>query len=126
MLFSLFVKDVHIIPPYTLSFPTFAISIEQACSGLDSIFLFTALYGIIWLIDWNTLDTRKMALIFIPALIGTIIVNIIRVFILILVGLTISPELAGTLFHTYLGMILFIIYFAIYWKFLYKWLLRRV
>lgn len=125
-LFSLFIHTVTIIPPYTLSFPTFSITIAQACSGLDSIFLFTSLYIIIWLIDKETLNPRRMALLFIPALIGTIITNIIRVFLLILIGIYVSPQLSATLFHTYLGMILFIIYFGIFWKFLYHWLTTRV
>lgn len=122
LLFFSFYPTLHVIPPYTLSFPTFSIVIGESCSGLDSIFLFTALYAIIWIIEKKNLNWKKMALMFIPALIGTIIVNIIRVSLLILVGLFISPILAATLFHTYLGMLLFIIYFFIFWRLLYRWM----
>lgn len=121
-LFSPFYHDMHVIPPFTLSFKTFSLAIEEACSGLDSIFLFTALYIIIWLIEKKNLNQKKLAFLFIPALLGTFLVNIIRVALLILVGIFISPYLAETLFHTYIGMILFIIYFSIFWGCFYKFL----
>lgn len=123
-LFSLTNPTVALIPPYTLSFPRFSITVAQACSGLDSIFLFSALYIIIGIIERHTLNRRKLLLLFFPALIGTILVNIFRVYILILVGLLISPRLSATLFHTYLGMILFMIYFFLFWKASYAWMRR--
>lgn len=125
ILFRPFYPNMHIIPPYTLSFPTFSILIAEACSGLDSIFLFTALYAIIWIIERKDLNSKKMAIFALPALIGTILTNIIRVALLIIIGLQISPQLSATLFHTYLGMILFIIYFFIFWKISYRFVRKE-
>ncbi len=64
-----------------------------------------------------------IALFFIGAL-GMFLTNILRIFILFIVGAHISPDLAVGLFHTNVGWILFILYFFIFWyiasKFVYK------
>jgi exosortase/archaeosortase family protein len=59
---------------------------------------------------------------FIPSSIGLFLVNILRVYLLIVIGASISPDLALTLFHTYAGIILFIIYFLLFWLTFYKWM----
>jgi exosortase/archaeosortase family protein len=52
------------------------------------------------------------------------ITNILRIFLLFLIGAHYSPKLAVGLFHTNLGWILFIVYFGIFWiiaqRFIYK------
>ena len=121
-MFSLTFDHVLVFPPLTLVVEDFAVRIEQACSGVDSIFLFSALYILIGILDWKLFDHKKIILTFIPALIGLFLINILRVYILILIGVLISPELTIKLFHTYLGMILFVIYFAVFWKVLYSWM----
>lgn len=114
--FSLTFDTVRVIPPRTLIVEGFAVKIEQACSGLDSLFMFSALYTIIALIDWKEFDKRRLLLFAIPGAIGLFLVNIIRVYLIILIGVLWSPEVAIKLFHTYAGMILFILYFALFWK----------
>lgn len=121
-LFSLTFGQVRIVPPFTLIVESFAVRIEQACSGVDSIFLFSSLYILIAILEWKTFNHKKIVLTFLPALIGLFMVNILRVYLLILIGVLISPELTIKLFHTYLGMVLFIVYFILFWKFLYKWM----
>lgn len=111
LLLSLHVSPVREIGPLTLLVDDFAVRIEQACSGLDSIFLFTSLYTLIALVEWKHIHKKRVIFLYIPAVLGMFLVNILRVYVLILVGVYISPQLALQLFHTYLGMVLFIIYF---------------
>lgn len=121
-LFSLSFANVQIIPPFTLFVQSFGVTIEQACSGLDSLFLFSALYTFIALLDWKVLNHKKLIGMFFVAGLGLFLVNILRVYLLILAGVFISPVITAQLFHTYLGMVLFIIYFALFWKMFYIWM----
>lgn len=119
-LLSLSFNGVKLIPPYTLTVNNFSVAIQQACSGLESLFMFTALYTFIGFTEQKTLNFRKFLLYFPFALLGMYFVNILRVYLLIVIGATISPTLALRLFHTYAGMILFLLYFALFWRFSYK------
>lgn len=120
LIFSSFLGNVFIIPPMTLFVDKFAVEIGEACSGIESIFLFSVLYIFISVLDWKKLNLQKVVLFYPFLLAGLFIVNIIRVFILIMVGLLISPQIMAALFHTYLGMVLFIVYFLLFLKFIYK------
>lgn len=119
-LLKLSFESARIVPPLTLIVEGFAVKIEQACSGVDSIFLFSALYILLAIIDRKVFDLRKILTALPLALIGLYGVNILRVYLLVLFGVLISPELTVKLFHTYLGMILFIIYFALFWRLFYN------
>ena len=121
-LLSLHISPVYEVAPLTLFVEDFAVRIEQACSGLDSIFLFTSLYVLIALVDWKEFNKKKLVAMYFFALIGVFAVNIVRVYLLILVGVYIDPKLALQLFHTYIGMVLFMIYFFLFWLKAYKWM----
>jgi len=112
-----FVGDLPLI-----SFNGFAVKIAQTCSGIDSIFLFTGLYFGILAWDWGVLNKRKALLMFIPGVIGAFMLNIIRIFLLILMGAYISRDFALNMFHTNASAILFLIYFAVFWKLIYNWM----
>ncbi|MFW5703911.1 MAG: archaeosortase/exosortase family protein [Patescibacteria group bacterium] len=123
-LFGLFYDVVFVMPPRSLFVEGFAVSIEESCSGVDSLFLFMTLYLIIAVLDWKRFNKIKIVLMAIPAVLGLILVNVIRVFVLILVGVEISPQLSAQLFHTYLGMVFFFIYFVVFWRLSYDWMMR--
>ncbi len=123
-LLSLHSFPVREIGYLTLMVDDFAVRIEQACSGVESIFLFSVLYILIALVEWKRFDRKRLILAFVPALIGLFIVNIMRVYLLILVGVYFSPQIMLKLFHTYLGMVLFMIYFGAFWAIFYKRLLK--
>jgi hypothetical protein len=124
-LFRLSFPLVVVTPPNILMVQTFSVAVAEACSGLDSLFLFSTLYIIIAILDWNVFNKKKLILMFIPVSLGLIAVNILRVYLLILIGVMISPKLTLTLFHTYAGMILFILYFILFWKVSYKWIKKK-
>jgi len=125
-LLSLSASNVQVIQPRTLIVNNFAVSIEQACSGLDSLFLFSSLYLLIAILEYKVFNKLKLFAMFIPAAIGLYFINIFRVYILITIGAYISADLSVKLFHTYLGMVLFIIFFFVFWKFSYKWMTRSI
>ena len=105
-----------------LRFNNFMAGIAKTCSGIDSIFLFTALYlgALAW--DYKILNKKKMLIMFIPGIIGAFMLNIIRIFLLFIIGSEISRDFALQAFHTNASAILFLIYFAVFWGFSYKWM----
>lgn len=118
-LFSLTTSPVVSIPPRTLFVKNFAVEIGEACSGIESIYMLMTLYSLILFFDWQQLDKKKALLVIIPLFIGAFIVNIIRVYTLILTGLIFSPQIMYELFHTYLGLIFFLSYFVAFLYFVY-------
>jgi exosortase/archaeosortase family protein len=121
-LLSLTSSNVQVIQPRVLVVNNFAIAIEEACSGLDSLFLFSSLYLLIAILDFKEFNKIKLIGMIVPAAVGLYIVNILRVYILIIIGAYVSSDLSVKLFHTYLGMVLFIIFFFVFWKIFYKWM----
>jgi len=119
-----FFGNVMIINESTIFFNNFSAQIAEACSGVYSIFIFTALYLFGIILDWHKLNKKKAILLFIPAVIGAFIINILRVFMIFIVGAFISRQLALELFHSYIGMVLFLVYFGVFWSLSYKWMKR--
>lgn len=109
----------------TLGVGSFFVGISSVCSGIDSLLFFISLFIILVITNWNELNKKRMFLLFIPGIIGTYLLNIIRVFLLVLVGVKISPEFAVDVFHTNGGWILFLVYFIAFWHFGSKWVLKN-
>ncbi len=122
-LFAIVGLHSEIIPPRSLLFDKFGIEIAQYCSGIESIALFSGLFVLIAILDWDKLHHRRLYQIFLPALTLLFACNILRVFVLIAAGYYINPQIAFSLFHTYAGMVFFLIYSGIFWSLAYKWLL---
>lgn len=110
---------------YTLGAQGFVARIGSLCSGIDSMTLFLGLFALILAIDWQRIDKKRMAILFLPGLIGTIVMNILRIYLLYVSGIYISPAFAVGMFHSNAGWVLFIIYFIIFWYFAYPWVTRR-
>jgi exosortase/archaeosortase family protein len=120
------ISGLHAIvfPPHSLLFNEFGITIAESCSGIESIALFTSLYAIVGLLDWKRLHRRRYFLLFPIALAILFLLNIVRVYGLIMAGYYINPQLAFSLFHTYAGLLFFIAYSAVFWLISYKYLLK--
>lgn len=114
--------DFRIIEPRTIIVGSFGAQIAEACSGVYSIFLFSALYLFIIFVDWKKINKKKASFLFIPAIAGAFLVNVLRVFLLFIVGAFVSKDVAMGLYHSYTGMIFFLLYFAIFWFLFYKWM----
>lgn len=115
--------ETTVLPPNTLMFDKFGITIAEFCSGVESIALFTGLYAVMGLLDWKKLNKKRYFVVFPIALLGLCLFNIARVYGLIMAGYFINPEIAFSLFHTYAGMVFFILYSAVFWAITYKYLL---
>lgn len=111
-----------VAPPRTLVLTKFGVTIEQYCSGIESLALFAGLFTLIAVLDWQRFNHRRLVLAFGVGLMGLFGCNILRVYLLIVAGFYISPKIAFTLFHSYAGMVLFIAYFWLYWRLVYRWL----
>ncbi len=103
-----------------LSVGDFAVSIGSPCSGIESMFLFTAFFAAILALDYKRIRKGRFALFFILGFIGAYIINIVRLYLLILAGIHVSPKFAVGLFHTNAGWVLFVLYFLTYY-----WIVRR-
>lgn len=107
-------ESVTVIRPLTLYVQGFGVTIGEYCSGIESLFLISVLYILMGCIEWTKLRKIRYFLYFPPLLIGMFMLNILRVYGIILAGVWISPEIAAKLFHTYLGMVLFLGYFLVF------------
>jgi len=112
-----------VLPGHSLVLDKFAVTINEYCSGIESIALFTALYALVGVLDWHRFNHRRFLLIFPVGLAALFGFNILRVFVLILAGYYINPTIAFSLFHTYAGMVFFILYSILFWAVSYRWLL---
>lgn len=117
--------SVTVLPPRTLILTKFAVEVARFCSGIESIALFTALYALVSILDWQKFNHKKLFWAFPVAILVLFIFNILRVYVLILGGYYINPNIAFSLFHTYAGMVFFIIYSGIFWGVSYKWMLQK-
>jgi exosortase/archaeosortase family protein len=112
-----FMSDIPVV-----GISSFQVGIAQSCSGISSMFLFAFLYVFAVAYDWKILNHKKAILMFIPGIISVFILNIIRIYLIILIGAFISEEFAVGVFHTGIAGVLFVIYFAIFWGAFYKWM----
>jgi exosortase/archaeosortase family protein len=120
-----FVGNVNVINSNTLIYDGFAAQIAEACSGIYSIFIFTGLYLFAVFLDWKIMNKKKAIIAFVPAIIGAFLANILRVFLLMVVGAHVSREVALGLYHSYAGMLFFLGYFLIFWLIFYKWMKKK-
>lgn len=111
-----------ILPPTTLLLDKISIDVGQTCSGIESIFLFSIFYLLISTFEWDNFNKMKVALLYIPSVIGLFFLNIVRVYLLIMVSLFVSPSFSLGTLHTNLGLIFFVLYFSLFWKLFYSWM----
>jgi exosortase/archaeosortase family protein len=103
----------------------FIVGISKECSGIDSLLLFISLYSVILILDWNRLNRKRMLLLFIPGILGTVLYNLLRVYAIMLVGILYDPKFAVDVFHTNAGWVLFLVFFMIFWHFGSSWVYRK-
>jgi len=94
-------------PGFVLSAPKFAIYIAPVCSGLEGLGLI-----LVFTLTWLTWFRREFrfphALLLIPAALACVwLLNILRIAALMLIGNSISPEIALAGFHSQAGWIAF-------------------
>ena len=98
----------------------FAVSIGAPCSGIESLFLFVAFSLGIYAFDHRRLRKVPFLVVSLIGVVGIYFVNVLRIFLLILTGIYVSPAFAVGMFHTNVGWLLFVIYFLCYY-----WIIRK-
>ncbi len=105
----------------TLTVNAFQVIIGPACSGIESLSLFIGLFLMLIVYEGENINKKKATLIFFLGLIGTYMLNIIRVSLIMVVGQT-HPKFAVGLFHSQVGWILFSTFIIILLFSCYKWM----
>jgi len=106
----------------TIGTNAFNVIIAGACSGIDGVKLFLILFTFFLIIDWKAINPKKAVLLY---FLGTVImftVNIIRVYLVLLIGNIVNPEFAMKGFHANIGWILFTFVFIIFEYLTYNWM----
>ncbi|HEY9127980.1 MAG TPA: exosortase E/protease, VPEID-CTERM system, partial [Acidobacteriaceae bacterium] len=94
-------------PGFVLSAPNFAIYVAPECSGLEGLGL-VLVFTLVWLIWFRREFRFPQALLLIPmALLAVWALNVLRIAALMLIGNSISPEIAINGFHSQAGWIAF-------------------
>ncbi len=104
---------------------SFGARIGSLCSGIESMMLFSALFVIIIAIDFKKIDLKRAFILFFPALAGVFLLNVLRIWLLFLVAINISRDIAVGMFHTNAGYILFCAYFFMFLWFVYPWMIVK-
>ena len=103
----------------------FGARIGSLCSGIESMMLFSALFVIIIAVDFKKIDLKRAFIVFFPALAGVFLLNVVRIYLLFLVGINVSRDIAVGMFHTNAGYILFCAYFFGFLWFVYPWMMCK-
>jgi len=124
---SLFViSGLHVTsaPNRTLLLHKFGVRFEQSCSGIGLLIIFAALFCFVAILDWKKLNHKRAFMALLVGLAGLLLVNIIRVYLLILGGYFINISIASQLYHSYTGLLVLTAYSAVFWKLSYAWMLE--
>ena len=103
----------------------FGARIGSLCSGIESMMLFSALFVIIVAVDFDKIDVKRALIVFFPALAGVFLLNVVRIYLLFLVAINVSRDIAVGMFHTNAGYILFCAYFFMFLWFAYPWMIVK-
>lgn len=109
LLLRLFVEDVVVDPAtYVIGTPEFRVMVADSCSGIEGLVLITAFLALYGLLFRDELRLRRFGLVIWPiALLVSWLFNAVRITVLILIGVHVSPELAVNGFHSFAGWLMF-------------------
>jgi len=123
---TVFPGDALLTPPLSLRVQNFGVIIGESCSGVFSIFLFSALFALLIALDVRKIIPWRAAVLFVLAMVGLFLVNVLRVYLIVLVGALYDPALAVGLFHSYVGTVLFLLFFVAFVWYCAPWMQKPV
>jgi|GEM_PF-6483764 len=111
--------------------PNFMIWVNNACNGLEGIFLFNFLLSIMFLLDWDIFRRSHIFLIYVFGVIYMFIINSLRITVFFTVGYWAYkpgvPEWVSAMrgwpvmmFHSWIGWVLYLIAFGLFALVLYR------
>lgn len=109
LLLRLFSEDVVVDPAsYVIGTPEFQVMVADSCSGIEGLVLITAFLALYGVLFRDELRLRRFGLVIWPlALLVSWLFNAVRITVLILLGVHVSPELAVNGFHSFAGWLMF-------------------
>lgn len=124
-LLNLFFQNVIYEPNHKIGIYPFIVQIGAPCSGIEGMGLFLLLFTFFVFVQLNVIDISKAVILGILGVVGSFLLNIFRIFSLILVGYFISPGFAVGTFHSNAGWILFTGYFLTFLYFAYPKIIKK-
>lgn len=111
----------HALYP-TLIGPDVDITIEWKCSGIAGFELFSYLFGIVMLVDWNRLRKGRALIAYVVGVFAVLLGNALRITSIVVLGNRGDsiPQL-----HVYVGWMFFSSIFLIYLSLTYGWMLDK-
>jgi len=103
----------------------FGARIYAPCSGVEGMSLFMTLFLIMIIIEWGYIDKLKSLLLLVAGTAGAFVMNIMRVYLIYILGINVSEEFAIGFFHSNIGWILFSAYFIIFELMCYEWMRKK-
>lgn len=111
--------------------PHFMIWVNNACNGLEGIFLFNFLLSIMFLLDWHIFGRWKLFLVYALGIAYMFIVNALRITLFFTVGYwAYRPDVPAwvqsmrgwpvMMFHSYIGWVLYLLAFGLFALVLYR------
>jgi len=105
-----------------ISVPGMKATIASPCSGIEGMGLFLILFLALILIEYKQINIKKALFLFPLGILGAFLVNVLRTFLLFVVGSLVSARFAQGGFHSNAGWILFTLYFLGFIYFSYPWM----
>ena len=102
--------------------PWLDVKILFYCSGIEGVYLFDFLFGLLALWEWNSFNKRRLLGGYFLGLGVILAANVLRIVLMVLVGNLISPDLGEGNMHLHAGWVLFAIVFVVFLRMTYAWL----
>ncbi|MBI2575140.1 exosortase/archaeosortase family protein [Candidatus Woesearchaeota archaeon] len=93
----------------------YSVMVCKGSSGFESAVLFSFLSLLILVTNWKFISQQKFLLLYVLGLLGTVLVNGLRIFLILTIGALFSREFASGFFHTNVGWVMFLLYSAAFW-----------
>lgn len=119
---TIYVKE-GIIP--IVGIPAITAKIYGVCSGIEGMGLFLLLFTVLVLVEYRNLNMKKVLILYLIGVIGAFIINILRTFLIFVMGHFTSAEFALGTFHSNVGWVAFTLYFLVFTYFTYPWMKKN-
>jgi len=103
----------------------FGAKIFSPCSGVEGMTLFLTLFIIVMVIEWRFIKLPNALFLLVTGTFGVFLLNILRVYFILLLGIEISAEFALGFFHSNVGWLLFSAYFLVFEFLTYNWMRKE-
>ena len=104
--------------------PKLWVEIGFYCSGIEGVYLFDYLFGLIVLLEWNRLNKRRALAGYGLGLAAILAANVLRIILMVVIGNLISPAIGADRFHVHAGWVFFSVAFLVFLRASYSWMLE--